>query len=422
MADDKPIIIVKKKGGHGGHHGGAWKVAYADFVTAMMAFFMVMWLVNSADVTTKKNIASYFRRPGLFQTGSGTPLMMGESGILNDAYSPPRPDQNKDFRAGSDMAPIDKRGAGAKGSAAKESRDKDQKAKGLIKGKDNTQGVEVKEEKEGGAATGGGVSADADGDLTKLAEEIRAKVAASPELQELLGLVEIRAEADGITIDIMDTARNSMFMTGSAQITPSAAIAFQKVASILKKAPNQIDIVGHTDATPYVSRGGLTNWELSSNRANAARKLLEQYGIPPTQINGVIGRADRELHDQKNPSNPSNRRISLKVKFTSQHQFQRGNNGRNLEGLDKIISPSTAKSLKERSESNANRPIPTPRPTTDPLAGGYRPKVERKANEVSSTIPLPEEAPVQGETINNPSENLFRKDPVLGPPDPFSGF
>ena len=89
MADDKPIIVIKKKGGHGGHHGGAWKVAYADFVTAMMAFFMVMWLVNSAETKTKKAIASYFRRPGLFESGSGTPLLIGGSGMLPEAFAPP---------------------------------------------------------------------------------------------------------------------------------------------------------------------------------------------------------------------------------------------------------------------------------------------------------------------------------------------
>jgi flagellar motor protein MotB len=94
MADDKPIIVIKKKGGHGGHHGGAWKVAYADFVTAMMAFFMVMWLVNSASEPTRQNIASYFRKPGLFASGSGTPLQIGGAGFLEDA-APPRPDEKK---------------------------------------------------------------------------------------------------------------------------------------------------------------------------------------------------------------------------------------------------------------------------------------------------------------------------------------
>src|SRR5262245_15610169 len=93
--DGKTIIIVKKVSGHGGHHGGAWKVAFADFVTAMMAFFMVLWLVNSASVTTRERIASYFREPGVFEKGSGTPLQEGGAGILSDAFSPPAAENSR---------------------------------------------------------------------------------------------------------------------------------------------------------------------------------------------------------------------------------------------------------------------------------------------------------------------------------------
>ena len=92
MANEKPVIVIKKKkGGHGGHHGGAWKIAYADFVTAMMCFFLCMWLINTASVVTRENIASYFRKPSLFNEGTGMPLLLGGAGILTDAYVPPKP-------------------------------------------------------------------------------------------------------------------------------------------------------------------------------------------------------------------------------------------------------------------------------------------------------------------------------------------
>ena len=131
MADEEtPIIIIKKSGGHGGHHGGAWKIAYADFVTAMMAFFMVMWLVNSADVTTRASIASYFRRPGMFEAGHGTPLEIGSVGILTDSYAPPNPQnadklpwQVRDFIKDEEAQKVDRPLIQAHGLATEESPD-----------------------------------------------------------------------------------------------------------------------------------------------------------------------------------------------------------------------------------------------------------------------------------------------------------
>ena len=317
MADDKPIIIIKKKGGHGGHHGGAWKVAYADFVTAMMAFFMVMWLLNSSESKTRTAIASYFRRPGLFESGSGTPLLIGGAGILTDAYAPPKPYEEVSESTGT--APSSGAGKGREGEekGAFESPKTDQKltADGLIESEEMLQGVQVHEAKQGGAIEFVEKLKAQKKKMEEVAAGLEAAMREVPELQELLGLVEIDVSADGLTIEIMDTDKASMFRSGSSQILPGSAAPFEKIAKLLRTLPNQIEIMGHTDAKPFSRKGGMSNWELSSERANAARRLLENQGIPAERVVSVTGRAERELRFPEEPFNPSNRRISLKVKF-----------------------------------------------------------------------------------------------------------
>ena len=364
--DNKPIIVIKKKGGHGGHHGGAWKVAYADFVTAMMAFFMVMWLVNSADTQTKKSIASYFRRPGLFEHGSGTPLLMGEAGILADAYAPTQKKKQEQYTSG-EMQQVLKKKTGSE-DAKKDK--KITKSKGanadklVMKGDTKSKRGEAGQPKEQEGSQGGEATKDVnlpqtEEDQKKLVlmfqeneqkqhlssqdkkmefppggprapdkaelerqmlesvkEQLEQEMIKSPELKELLGMVEVKLEADGLKIEIMDTNTSSMFSLGSARILPEAQVAFQKIGTVLSKLPNRVDIVGHTDGKPFSARaGGYSNWELSADRANAARRLLEQQGIDISRVSGVVGRADQELRTPANPLDPSNRRITLKVRF-----------------------------------------------------------------------------------------------------------
>jgi chemotaxis protein MotB len=315
MADDKPIIVIKKKGGHGGHHGGAWKIAYADFVTAMMAFFMVMWLLSAAESNVKKSISSYFRRPGIFQEGSGTPLMIGASGILTEGVPPSEYRGTQEVNGNIQAPPKSEEPSKAENLAE----EIDLKIKELKK-------ILEEMKKAGNAAAGDALekldqaAAEQKTEVEKLnevAEQVKQQILSSPELKELLGAVDVKVDADGLTIEIMDTQMSSMFASGSATIMPDAAAAFTKLAGILNTVPNKIDILGHTDATPYRSRtGSYSNWELSADRANAARKLLEAQGLDVGRIESVIGRADTELKNKDVPTDASNRRITLKIRFS----------------------------------------------------------------------------------------------------------
>jgi chemotaxis protein MotB len=317
MADDKPIIVIKKKGGHGGHHGGAWKIAYADFVTAMMAFFMVMWLLSAAQSSVRKSISSYFRRPGIFSEGSGTPLMIGANGILNDGVPPAQykgtmeidgtiqeAPKRKEMLAGEDLAEkIDMKIAELKRLLEELKKKGDGEAEEFLKQLSQEAEQQKSQEEK----------------MKELADQIKQEIVSSPELKELLGAVDVKIDADGLNIEIMDTAQSSMFTSGSATILPDASKAFTKLAGILNTVPNKIDIIGHTDAKPYRSRTGFyTNWELSADRANAARKLLESQGLETGRIESVIGKADSELKNKELPEDASNRRITLKIRFSKQ--------------------------------------------------------------------------------------------------------
>jgi chemotaxis protein MotB len=304
MADEKPIIVVKKKGHHGGHHGGAWKVAYADFVTAMMAFFMVMWLVGTADNPTKQAVAAYFRKPGIFETGTGKPLQVGGAGIFSEELAP-----SKDPGVESGTA---------KKVTGPESLDPTEEAS---KKPAETDGITIlvpEVESEGEVPlekTGLGGESE---ELKKFAAQLKDGLALAPEIKRLLGEVDITIEPDGIRIEIVDTDQTSMFASGSAQIAPEAIAAFSKIAEFIRQVPYPIDIIGHTDAKQFSSRfTSYSNWELSADRANAARRLLEREGVDPTRIRGVLGQADRVPKLVDDPIAAANRRIELKLRLPS---------------------------------------------------------------------------------------------------------
>ena len=312
MADDKkeakPAIIVKK-GGHGGHHGGAWKIAYADFTTAMMCFFLCMWLINTASVTTRQAIASYFRKPSLFQEGSGQPLLLGGQGILTDAYQPPR---EKDPRKIKDPSE-DQRTFG-------------ETAKDLDKLYCQEAKVEPKKHKGPTEVTG---LNSPNKQIEESRKEIKLRIIAQETQRQIerltnsaaamtkeIGKLEMKIEPDGLKIEIMDTDKYSMFDSGSAKIRKDAEPAFQAITDVIKRYPNSLEIYGHTDAQPFPSRtGGYTNWELSADRANAARRLIETQGYQGEKIQSVTGKASTELRSASNPVDPSNRRITLKLRF-----------------------------------------------------------------------------------------------------------
>jgi len=234
-----PIIIIKKKKGHGGHHGGAWKVAYADFVTAMMALFIVLWLLNTSD-DTKKAIGGYFQDPA----GVGKQL-------------------------GSAMA-----GTGDALSVAKD-------------------------------------------DMPKLKDELSQAIKRAPEFKKLEHQVQMIVTGEGLRIELIENEKGSFFEMGRPQPTALGRDMVQLLAAELGKLPNHLLIEGHTDAKPFSSSGEYSNWELSADRANAARRLMEKEGVRPGQIVQVRGFADRNLRKPKEPEDPSNRRISMVVQYQS---------------------------------------------------------------------------------------------------------
>jgi chemotaxis protein MotB len=252
MADDsqnnQPIIIVKKKGGHGGHHGGAWKVAYADFVTAMMAFFLVMWLVTQTD-DIRQAVSNYFNDP---------------TGYLKDRG-------NSVFKGGATpLLP------GTKGE------------------------LSAKLERERSA-------------MLDVARRIRAAIDKMPELAGLKEFIEIEITKEGLRIQLIDSDNNkgNFFDIGSAKIKPRTALLLTAVAEELGKLPNFIIVEGHTDSRGYTDDFGYSNWELSADRANSARKLLMSAGIPNDQIVEIRGFADRRPRLPDNPADPRNRRIAI---------------------------------------------------------------------------------------------------------------
>ena len=232
-----PPIIIKKKAPHAAHHGGAWKVAYADFVTAMMALFIVLWLLNSSD-KVKKAVGGYFRDP------SGTSRMVG-----------------------SDM-----QGSG----------------ENFVVTRDNME--ELKEQ------------------LMKTIREI-------PKFDKLENYIDITVTNEGLRIELTESATGTFFDSGSTRISDDGRDLLTLLARELGKLPNHLAIEGHTDSKQYPSSATYTNWELSSDRANAARRLMQQNGIRSDQITQVRGFADQRLRKPERPSDPSNRRISLIVQY-----------------------------------------------------------------------------------------------------------
>ncbi len=238
-AKTAPIIVIKKKGGHEGHHGGAWKVAYADFVTAMMALFIVLWLMGSSE-KVKRAVAGYFNDP------QGTANLMGTTMSGNGIE--------------------------------------------VIQNDENKQRLEQLKQ--------------------KLEEQIKAK----KELEKLSNQIEITITAEGLRIEMLEGKNGTFFQSGSAALSSSGQELLALLAGELKTLPNDLLIEGHTDAAQYSTDANYSNWELSADRANAARRLLQENGVRANQVTQVRAYADELLRNKANPYDPANRRITLLVK------------------------------------------------------------------------------------------------------------
>jgi len=245
-----PIIIIRRKGGHGGHHGGAWKVAYADFVTAMMALFIVLWLMNSSK-PIQVAISGYFKDP------SGTGKETGSS--LSGTGESVQPGKQ---------------------------------------------------------------------DMAKLKEELQKSIQGINDFAKLKNNIEITVTAEGLRIELLEAEKGTFFESGSSALNKSGQEIVALLAVELGKVPNRVSIEGHTDAKPYTGKGSYSNWELSADRANAARRLMQQSGLRGDQISQVRGFADQRLRNAKDPLDPSNRRISIIVQYLTGEGRAAGGDGK----------------------------------------------------------------------------------------------
>ncbi|HYG87205.1 MAG TPA: flagellar motor protein MotB [Azospirillum sp.] len=321
---EQPIIIKKKKGGHGGHHGGAWKVAYADFVTAMMAFFLLLWLLNVTTSDQRKGIADYFAPVSVSRETSGSGGMLGGQTItapgaqLNSTspISPEMPSTPSPNGGGEDST------GGMEGASPGEQRNNEnrleyqqrleQLAKQLgIPGQKPGEKLSDFADRVTEAAAQLQQQQSEGKQFQQAANEIRQAIQSIPELQPLAQNLMIDQTPEGLRIQIVDQDRVSMFPGGSAQMYPQTKQLVMQVAQALSKLPNKLSISGHTDGIPFASGAARDNWDLSTDRANATRRALLAGGIPENRIQDVTGRADRDLLVPDQPGSPRNRRISI---------------------------------------------------------------------------------------------------------------
>lgn len=330
--DDASVVIIKKvkKGGHGGHHGGAWKVAYADFVTAMMAFFLLLWLLNATTEEQRRGIADYFSPSSVSLSTSGSDGVLGgltltKEGAMRSQSSPvgittslPADEESEDN--------------GEVGAAARESDpdgDRDNKGEKPTEAADATGSKpnEASAEQTADAQVdppappqAAGIDAQQIDDLVAAreqaefeaaAEKLRQAIEAIPELQELSKQLIIDQTQEGMRIQLVDQHGRSMFPSGSAKMHDHTKQLLKLVAEAIKPLTKRIAIKGHTDATPYRTESGYSNWELSTDRANASRRALIEAGLNPNRFESVIGRAAQDPLLPDNPTSPRNRRISI---------------------------------------------------------------------------------------------------------------
>lgn len=312
MADKQPIIIKKiKKGGHGGHHGGAWKIAYADFVTAMMAFFLLMWLLNATSEEQKRGIANYFDPLSSEPKGGGNLGVMGGTSIQETEGSLDDSSNRIKMRP----APLAEKGPGGQGTGVSKSENPDSTDNGGATDEDREKEQSKKEIQEQLMKTNTVSSyktkEEEEKALKEASEAIKKKMESTPELLKYMENIKMEITDEGLRISIVDQVKTAMFPNGSSRMYKQMQDILVNIATAIKDLPNKIAIAGHTDGNQYTANALFTNWELSSERANATRRILNQNGVSDDRIQSVVGKADRELLDPKNPQNPQNRRITV---------------------------------------------------------------------------------------------------------------
>jgi len=294
------IVIIKRKSSHGGHHGGAWKVAYADFVTAMMSLFIVLWLMN-ASKQVQEAVGGYFKDP------RGTAKVVGTN----------------------------KNGAGDFFSLKKE-------------------------------------------DMQKLKQELLQAIHRLDPDNKLKDRIEITITQEGLRIELMESEKGTFFELGDAKPTPALKDILQVLSQELGKMPNKVSIEGHTDSKPYSGNRGYDNYDLSSDRANEARRLMQSEGIRIDQVSQVRGFADQRLRLPQKPEDPSNRRISVIVQYLE-------NSGSLDAPPDALERLGVQTSAEQNPNGSAAASTPGPQTTGPQATGTQAPNAQASSAQASST-------------------------------------
>jgi chemotaxis protein MotB len=286
---ERPILIVKKIKKAGGHHGGAWKVAYADFVTAMMAFFMVMWLIASVNKETRAAIFDYFKNPSMDQGKSpkAAPGQMGPGGASTSVIN---------LRGGLDAPKTRSPMTPGLGSPVTGSMT-DHPTMGKPASEEAKKAAAEEEHKK----------------LESLLAQLNEAIGKSQALKPFKDQLLLDITPEGLRVQIVDAQNRPMFDLGSSKLKNYTTDIMKALAPYLNSVPNHISLAGHTDTTPYSVGGGYNNWDLSTDRANAARRALEIGGLKSDKISRVVGLSSSVLFDKENQRNPINRRISIIV-------------------------------------------------------------------------------------------------------------
>jgi chemotaxis protein MotB len=297
-----PSITIKKimDDGHGGAHGGAWKIALADMMTAMMAFFLLMWLLGASNADQRKSIADYFKPTShsnvtMGKLAGSDGMLGGRSVIDPDGF----PFSAKQTSALNMVTPRSQGGPtendpSPNGADSKES------------GQDGDPG------KKSAAAAAAAAAADA-ANFEKLEKEIKEAMAKNPRLDKLKDQVSFARDNDGLRIEIIDKADFAMFGLGTTTMTPRAQALLTEVSKTLAALPNKVAIRGHTDSVQFANTDDRNNWSLSAERAEETRKIIEKKGIPGNRFAKIEGVADTAPYNPKDPKDPRNRRISITV-------------------------------------------------------------------------------------------------------------
>lgn len=294
-----PIIVIKKiQPGHGGAHGGGWKIALADMMTAMMAFFLLMWILGASQETQRKSVADFFTPSNstaqvqMGATAGSNGLFGGRSIIDPDGF----PYTAKQTAMMQMVTPRSEGGPTENEPSPNSENARDNDSQSKTEQKEATEAADK-------------------ANFDKMEKEVREQLAANPNLEQVQNQVQFVREKEGLRIEVIDKADFSMFPMGSTKLQPQAQALMTEIAKSLAGTDNKLSVRGHTDSVAFANKEGRNNWSLSAERAEATRATLEKSGIKSDRFTQIEGVADTAPYNPNDPKDPRNRRISITVKF-----------------------------------------------------------------------------------------------------------